>query len=176
MQPAGTGLPAPAPNVPNWPITTPTASPWPPARGKDEDSIDRQYFLRYDLANPQGDKAPPKSSAISANYSWTGRYFNNASNPTRGYGLAFELGLGSTLTPERTPFTRVLGRWQYFKPLGERDAATKRRARLMLRSQVGAVVARKGTDIPLTLLFLIGRRHHRARLQLPKHWHPAQWR
>ena len=125
-------------------------------RGKDEDSIDRQYFLRYDLANPQGDKAPPKSSAISANYSWTGRYFNNASNPTRGHGLAFELGLGSTLTPERTPFTRVLGRWQYFKPMGERDATTKRRSRLMLRSQLGAVVARKGTDIPLTLLFLSG--------------------
>ena len=50
----------------------------------------------------------------------------------------------------------MLGLWQYFKPLGERDAATKRRARLMLRSQLGAVVARKGTDIPLTLLFLSG--------------------
>src|SRR5690606_32440470 len=61
-------------------------------RGKNEDKIDRQYFLRYDLANPQGDDAPPKSSAISANYSWTGRYFNNPTNPTRGHGLAFELG------------------------------------------------------------------------------------
>lgn len=125
-------------------------------RGKDEDRIDRQYFLRYDLANPQGDNAPPKSSAISANYSWTGRYFNNPSNPTRGYGLALELGLGTTLTPERTPFTRVLGRWQYFKPLGERDALTRRRSRLMLRTQLGAVTARKGTEIPLTLLFLSG--------------------
>ena len=125
-------------------------------RGKNEDKIDRQYFLRYDLANPQGDDAPPKSSAISANYSWTGRYFNNPTNPTRGYGLAFELGVGTTLTPQRTPFTRALGRWQYFQPMGERDAATKRRSRLALRAQAGAVTARKGADIPLTLLFLSG--------------------
>jgi len=125
-------------------------------RGKNEDKIDRQYFLRYDLANPQGDDAPPKSSAISANYSWTGRYFNNPTNPTRGYGLAFELGVGTTLTPQRTPFTRALGRWQYFQPMGARDEATKRRSRLALRAQAGAVTARKGADIPLTLLFLSG--------------------
>lgn len=133
-------------------------------RGKNEDKIDRQYFLRYDLANPQssaqgsaqGYDAPPKSSALSANYSWTGRYFNNPTNPTRGYGLAFELGVGTTLTPQRTPFTRALGRWQYFQPMGERGVLTHRRARLALRAQAGAVTAHKGADIPLTQLFLSG--------------------
>ncbi len=125
-------------------------------RSKSEDKIDRSYFLRYDLANPQGEGAPPKSSAISANYSWTGRYFNNPSNPTRGYGLAMELGLGTTVTPERTPFTRAHGRWQYFQPMGERDSATKRRSRLVLRAQAGGLLARKDADVPLTLLFLSG--------------------
>lgn len=125
-------------------------------RSKSSDQIDRSYFVRYDLANPQGDHAPPKSSALSVNYGWTGRYFNSPTNPTRGHGLATEVGLGTTLTPERSPFVRTLLRWQYFQPMGERDAATKRRARLVWRAQGGALLARKSADMPLTLLFLSG--------------------
>ena len=125
-------------------------------RSKNQQKIDRQYFLRYDLANPQGDYAPPKSSALSVNYGWTGRYFNNPSNPTRGHGLALEAGTGFTLTPQRTPFLRAAGRWLYLHPLGKRDSVTKRRSRLSVRTQVGGLLARSDAVMPLTLLFLSG--------------------
>ena len=124
-------------------------------RSKNEDQVDRYYALRYDLANPQGANAPQSSSALSANYGWTGRYFNNPTNPTRGYGLATEIGLGSTLTPQRSPFVRASLRWQYFQPL-ERDDATRRRGRLAWRANLGALVARSDAPMPLTLLFLSG--------------------
>ncbi|MGM2726227.1 hypothetical protein ACS2Q2_29525, partial [Bacillus cereus group sp. Bce009] len=60
-------------------------------------NIDRTYFVQYDYAQNQGTNAPPSSSALSANVGWTGRYFNNRQAPTRGWGLAVELGTGITM-------------------------------------------------------------------------------
>lgn len=124
-------------------------------RSKNEDQVDRYYFARFDLANPQGTNAPEKSSSLSANYGWTGRYFNNPTNPTRGYGLATEIGLGTTLTPQRSPFLRASLRWLYFQPL-ERSSTAQRRGRLAWRANMGALVARGDAPVPLTLLFLTG--------------------
>ena len=123
--------------------------------------IDRAMYLQYDYASNQGVSAPPSSSALSANYSWTGRYFNSPSNPTRGFGLAVELGLGATLTPQRDPFVRTTARWLHFVPLGkvalEGDTgSTARDSRLALRAEGGAVLARDGAQIPVTQLFLTG--------------------
>ena len=136
-------------------------------RAKSGDRIDRAAYLQYDYASNQGVDAPPSSSAISANYSWTGRYFNNLTNPTRGFGLAWELGVGSTLTPERDLFVRTTARWLHFVPLGkvalqggtnsQGGANTVSRAsRLALRAEGGAVLARDGAEIPVTQLFLTG--------------------
>ncbi|MBS7349995.1 MAG: BamA/TamA family outer membrane protein [Comamonas sp.] len=129
-------------------------------RSKSAERIDRQYFVRYDMASPRDkDKergAPPSSSSISANYGWTGRYFNNASSPTRGHGLALEAGIGWTLTPQRTPFVRTAGRWLYIHPLSQRDSVTKRRSRLAVRTHLGSLLARSDAVMPLTLLFLSG--------------------
>ena len=98
-------------------------------RGKSEDKIDRNYYLQYDMAKPQGNDDLPSSSALTGNYSWTGRYFNSTLNPTRGYGFGIELGAGSTLTPDNEPFGRISARWLYFLPLS-RDEETGRRSRL----------------------------------------------
>src|SRR5690606_7780746 len=102
--------------------------------------------------------APPSSSALTANYSWTGRYFNSPTNPTRGSGLAWELGAGSTLTPQRDPFVRATARWLHFVPLGkvELEGSRPRDSRLALRAEGGAVLARDGAQIPVTQLFLTG--------------------
>ncbi|WP_298211854.1 BamA/TamA family outer membrane protein [Acidovorax sp.] len=127
-------------------------------RSKTTKSIDRNYFLQYDYANSQGVDAPVTSTAVSVNYGWTGRYFNNPTAPTRGHGLAVELGLGTTLRPERDPFVRTLLRWQSFIPAGRvvDDAGTGRNARISLRAETGAVFAREGAEIPVTQLFLTG--------------------
>lgn len=127
-------------------------------RSKSTRNIDRNYFVQYDYALSQGLNAPPSGSAISINYGWTGRYFNNQTAPTSGHGLAAELGVGTTLRPERDPFVRALLRWQTFIPAGRvvDEAGTGRNARIALRAEGGAVLARDGAEIPVTQLFITG--------------------
>lgn len=125
-------------------------------RSKSGDAIDRTYYLQYDMAKPQGEDAPPSSSALTINYGWTGRYFNNPTNPTRGYGLGWEAGTGATLTPQSTPFTRLTARALYLHPLGEAKEGAGRRSRLALRAHAGAVLAKDDAVIPVTQLFLSG--------------------
>ena len=127
-------------------------------RSKNADHIDRSYFLQLDAAKNQGPEAPPSSSALTANYGWTGRYFDDANNPTRGFGLAAELGAGYTLHPQRDPFTRVRLRWQSFIGTGRVDMGEgiRRDSRVSLRAEGGAVLARDSANIPVTQLFLTG--------------------
>lgn len=125
-------------------------------RTKSEDHIDRNYYLQYDYAKTQGEGAPPSSSSVTANYGWTGRYFDSTLAPSSGFGFAWEVGAGTTLTPQRTPFGRVSGRWLSLIPIGEVDPETKRRSRLALRASGGALLARKDADLPVTQLFITG--------------------
>lgn len=125
-------------------------------RAKSEERIERNYYLQYDWAKTQGSGAPPASSSLLANYGWTGRYFDNNISPTSGYGFAWEAGVGTTLTPQRTPFTRVTGRWMTLMPLGKPDEETQRRSRLQLRAWGGAITAKSDADLPMTLMFLAG--------------------
>ena len=127
-------------------------------RSKSDLRIDRSYFLQYDNAHSQGLNPPPTSSSLSANYSWTGRYFNSNLAPTRGYGLGLELGAGSTLGERHEPYARSLLRWQWFVPLGrvEGEDGRGRRSRLAVRTDLGAVLARTNAPVPVTELFLTG--------------------
>ncbi|GAA4349482.1 autotransporter assembly complex family protein [Variovorax defluvii] len=128
--------------------------------GKTSDHIDYNYFLQYDYAQNRGFNAPPSASALSINWGWTGRYFDDMGAPTRGHGVALEVGAGYTLTGERLPFTRVYGRWLGIIPLGRAEegdrASEARRGRLQLRAEAGAVVAQDRAQIPSTLMFLTG--------------------
>jgi translocation and assembly module TamA len=129
-------------------------------RSKSSGHIDRSYFLQYDYAQNRGTNAPPSASAVTANWGWTGRYFDDNAVPTRGFGLALELAAGYTLTGEQLPFTRTYARWLGVLPLGfaeDRDAATlARRSRVQLRAEAGAVSAKDSAQIPSTLMFLTG--------------------
>lgn len=127
-------------------------------RNKSSDHIDRSYFLQYDYAQNRGINAPPSASAVTANWGWTGRYFDNNSAPSRGFGLALEVAAGYTLTGEQTPFTRTYARWLGVVPLGSSDdkETNARRSRLQLRVEAGAVSAKDSAQIPSTLMFLTG--------------------
>jgi len=122
------------------------------------DHIDRSVFLQYDYANNQGVNPPPSASSLSLNWGWTGRYFDSNSAPTRGQGVAVELGAGYTLMGDRQPYLRTFARWLGVFPLGAADSAetAARRDRLALRAQAGAVVAKDSAQIPTTQLFLTG--------------------
>jgi translocation and assembly module TamA len=124
-------------------------------RFQNGDRIDRNWYLQYDRAtvqNPRGVTLTPEDTgdgaALSANYIWTGRYFDNAQQPTRGFGFGFELGGGLTLEGDRQPFQRTVVRWLGFRPL--------ERGRLQLRTEAGAVFAKDDAKLPATQLFRTG--------------------
>ncbi|EJL90004.1 outer membrane protein [Polaromonas sp. CF318] len=119
------------------------------------DRIDRNMYVQYDRASVSGSGQLNSSaadigdgSALSVNYVWTGRYFDNLPFPNKGYGLGFELGGGSTMGTQHLPFTRAVGRWLGIMPL--------ERGRIAMRAEGGAVLAKDSARIPGTLLFRTG--------------------
>ena len=87
-------------------------------------------------------------SSLSANYAWSGRYFDSLPFPRSGFGVGFELGGGSTLSGKRMPYTRAAGRWMGIVPL--------ERGRLALRAEGGGVWAQDSARIPESQLFRTG--------------------
>ena len=124
-------------------------------RVQTSERFDRNFYLQYDRANVQGTGLPGTSaadtgdgSALTANYLWTGRYFDSLPFPGKGYGLGFELGAGTTLGQDRQPFGRAVGRWLGIQPLSS--------GRLALRAEGGAVLAKGTARVPSTQLFRTG--------------------
>lgn len=124
-------------------------------RTKSAERIERRYYVQYDSSTTEGNDAPGGSSSILGNYSWLGRYFDDRINPTEGYGLAAEAGLGFTLSPRQEPFLRANARALRLWPMGSPNEAGKR-SRLALRAELGAIYAQDDVNIPVRLLFLTG--------------------
>ncbi len=119
------------------------------------DRIDRSMYLQYDrsmvhgagvLGNSAADTGD--GSALTANYVWTGRYFDSLPFPGKGHGLGFELGGGTTLGQDRQPFVRAVGRWLGIEALQS--------GRIAIRAETGAVLANGTAHIPGTELFRTG--------------------
>lgn len=119
------------------------------------DRIDRNIYLQYDRASVHGAGQSGNSaadtgdgSALTANYVWTGRYFDSLPFPGKGYGIGFVLGGGTTLSENRQPFARAVGRWLGIRSLD--------RGRIAVRAEAGAVLAKDTARIPSTQLFRTG--------------------
>ena len=119
------------------------------------DHIERNVYAQYDHANVHVIGNAPAAladigdgTAISGNFMWTGRYFDRNPYPSRGYGIAVELGAGLTLTGTKSPFQRTVLRWLGIHPLDE--------GRLQLRAEGGAVLARASARVPSTQMFRTG--------------------
>jgi translocation and assembly module TamA len=124
-------------------------------RFQNTDHIDRNVYVQYErssVQNPRDVVLTPletgQGSAVSVNYVWTGRYFDNLQLPTSGYGVGFELGAGLTLGSVRKPFQRTILRALTYRPLAS--------GTLKLRAEAGAVFAESGAPIPATQLFRTG--------------------
>lgn len=118
--------------------------------------LERQFYLQYDRARVydhalavQADAA----SSLSAHYGWTRRDFDDLANPTRGQGLALELGAGLTLAQTPLPYLRSKLRWQAYRPAFEES---ERPSRWLLRLEGGAVWSPDGGTVPATQRFLAG--------------------
>jgi translocation and assembly module TamA len=118
--------------------------------------IDRSTYLQYDRATVSTSGMPGTladarigdGSALSLNYGWTGRYFNSLPFPSRGYGVGFDLGAGTTMGANRQPFVRAVGRWLGIAPL--------ERGRIAMRAEGGTVVVNNDGAMPATQLFRTG--------------------
>ena len=124
-------------------------------RFENGEPIDRNVYLQYERSavdNPQNVPLTAADtgdgSAITINYAWTGRYFDNLQSPTRGHGIALELGAGVTLEGNQHLFQRTVVRWLGFRPLAK--------GRLQLRAEGGAVFAASAATVPSTQLFRTG--------------------
>lgn len=117
-------------------------------------ALDRSYFLQLDRARVRDMGIPqPTATAVSANYAWTRRAFDDLTAPQRGYGLAVELGAGVTLSQERQPYLRTRVRWLGYWPVG---SDSPRPSRLALRLEGGAVWSAPDAPVPVTQRFLAG--------------------
>jgi translocation and assembly module TamA len=124
-------------------------------RLRNEEQIDRNVFVQLERARVQTPDGVPVTavesgagSALSANYIWTGRYFDSTLLPTRGNGFGLELGAGVTLDGPRLPFQRTLLRYLGMRPLTG--------SRLQFRGEAGAVLAKSTAQVPSTQLFRTG--------------------
>ena len=122
---------------------------------KSEDHIDRNMYVQYDRAKVRTVSGLPldptdsgAGSALSANYVWTGRYFDSLPTPSSGFGLGLELGGGITLDGDRSLFQRTHVRWLQLRPLA--------RGRLQFRAEGAAVLAKSSARLPATQLFRTG--------------------
>lgn len=116
---------------------------------QDGERLDRSFYLQFDRARTESD---PFESSLSLNYAWTRNAFDDPLFPGHGYGLAVELGVGTTLTAgQRSPYGRTRVRWQGVWP-----APASAPGRLVLRLEGGAVVARDSAPVPTTQRFLTG--------------------
>lgn len=119
-------------------------------RTKNEERIDRNYYLQYDRARSDDAGTVTRAQSVSASYAWTQRNFDSLPFPAAGYGLGAELGGGATLGDQRDPFLRVLVHWLGVWPLAAGNG------RITARAQAGAVLARDSAVLPTTQLFLTG--------------------
>lgn len=124
-------------------------------RTRSEARIDRSVYAQFDRATVQalpGVTAVPADSgdgtAISGNYVWTGRYFDNNPFPSRGFGVGFELGGGLTLVGSKSPFQRSVLRGMWIHSLTQ--------GRLQVRGEAGAVLASPHARVPATQMFRTG--------------------
>lgn len=87
--------------------------------------------------------------ALTLNYIWTYHNVNNPLFPTRGYVFSAQLGGAARALLSDQDFVRGYTRAVYYLPLGQRDG-------LILRGELGGVLARSSNGIPSDFLFRTG--------------------
>jgi len=115
-------------------------------RGQIEATVSLQH---QDETQEIGDVVDARNQALVANYAWTQRTVGRAFYPRRGYVLNLQGGGAAEALLSDTTFVRLYGRHtQYFRA-GDKG-------RLILRGELGSVLADRLEGIPTDFLFRAG--------------------
>ncbi len=112
--------------------------------------IETTLSLQHQTETQQvGNVAAVDNQALTLNYAWTQRDIGRAFYPRRGHVLSLQAGVASDALLSETSFVRLYGRHtQYFR-LGDNG-------RLVLRGELGGVLAKTRDGIPTDILFRAG--------------------
>jgi translocation and assembly module TamA len=115
-------------------------------RGRVETTLSLQYQSEDQrIANVLSES----NQALTANYAWTYRTVGQAFYPRRGYVLALQGGGAAQALLSDTSFIRLYGRYIQYFSAGDNG-------RLIVRGELGSVLADTRTGIPTDFLFRAG--------------------
>lgn len=115
-------------------------------KGRIETTLATQYQIEHQSI---AGAAANNLKALTLNYTWTYRNVNNPLFPTRGYVFSAELGGATRALLSDQDFVRGYTRAVYYQPIGQRDG-------LILRGELGGVLATSRNGIPSDFLFRTG--------------------
>lgn len=113
-------------------------------------NIENRFAINYqrEMLAPD-DSLGTRRNALTANWSWTGRFVDNILDPRDGQVLNLQLGGASQAVLSDRNFVRVYGRYQLFLPVMRRDV-------VILRAEGGITVAESRDGVPQDFLFRTG--------------------
>lgn len=115
-------------------------------RGQIETTLAVQFQTE---AQEIGNVIAADNQALTLNYAWTKRDIPRAFYPRSGHVLSLQLGGASDALLSDTTFVRLYGRHSQYFRLGEKG-------RLVLRGELGSVIAEHRDGIPTDFLFRAG--------------------
>lgn len=115
-------------------------------RGQIETTLSLQYQTEQQAI---ADVLDVRNQALTLNYAWTHRTAGRAFYPQRGYALSLQGGGAVEALLSDTTFVRFLGRHTQYFPAGKDG-------RLILRGELGGVLAESRDGIPTDFLFRAG--------------------
>ncbi len=115
-------------------------------RGQIETTLSLQYQTEEQEV---GDVVSASNQALTANYAWTQRTIGRAFYPRRGYVLTLQGGGAAEALLSDTSFIRLYGRHTHYFRAGDSG-------RLILRGELGSVLAQTREGIPTDFLFRAG--------------------
>jgi translocation and assembly module TamA len=119
-------------------------------RSRTRGQIETTLSLQYQTEDQRiGDVLSASNQALSANYAWTRRTVGRAFFPRRGYVLSLQGGGAAAALLSDTSFIRLYGRHTQYFPAGGNG-------RLVLRGELGSVLADTRDGIPTDFLFRAG--------------------
>jgi len=120
------------------------------SRNRKRDRIDATVSLQYQHENQTvGPTVNEQNKALVLGYAWTHRTDGRAFYPVRGHVTNLQAGVASDALLSETSFVRLYGRHTEFFKLGDKG-------RLILRGELGAVMADHREGIPTDFLFRAG--------------------
>lgn len=115
-------------------------------RGQFESTLSLQYQIEQQTV---GGVLDERNQALVSNYAWTQRNVGRAFYPRRGYVLNLQAGGAAQALLSDTSFVRLYGRHTQYFPVGKNG-------HLILRAELGSVLADGSDGIPTDFLFRAG--------------------